>query len=341
MQWPIGPRAPRQGPNGWERRTSIAGEVGSGRLTAAAFVLAALLGAASRVWASNPNSGLLVLVGAACAGVGLLAASHNIGPRLGLSELGEGRSLLVIAGSLTALAVPWQTQIPPAHLDRLFGWQTPAAWFCIAALITAALVRRPVVRGFALTVAATALAAWVAWLGHLLLTPEVTRLSFPFQVVDLLAVGWYLAAITFLVAAEGEAARRSAEDTGAPRLSELVVWALLPGLGLVRLGRRAAGLAWLGAGGVLGFLLWVSAYGQDQFLYWSTFSYTVLLPPARSRGDVTALLWLLALLLVTSFLSTLWAARRERQPRPELASWTGLGQTGGHDRPGVAGRRRG
>lgn len=315
--------------------------MGSRRLTAAAFVLAALLGAASRVWASNPNSGLLVLLGAACAGGGLLAASHEIGPRLGLPQLGEGRSLLVIAGSLTALAVPWQTQIPPAHLDRLFGWQTPAAWFFIAALIVGTLVGRPRLRGVALAVAGTALAAWVAWLGHLLLTPEVTRLRFPFQVVDLLAVGWYLAAITFLVAAEGEAARRSADDTAPPRLSELLAWALLPGLGLVRLGRRATGLAWLGAGGVVGFLLWLSAYGQDQFLYWSTFSYTVLLPPARSRGDVTALLWLLALLLVTSFLSTLWAARRERQPRRQLASWRGLGQTGEPDSPRAAGRRRG
>ncbi|MDQ6901258.1 MAG: hypothetical protein M3072_17470 [Candidatus Dormibacteraeota bacterium] len=310
------------------------------RLIAAALVVAAVLGAASRLWASNPNSGLLVLAGAACAGGGLLAASHEIGPRLGLPQLGQGRSLLVIAGSLTALAVPWQTQIPPAHLDRLFGWQTPAAWIFVAALIAGTLVGRPRVQGIALTLAGTALAAWVVWLGHLLLTPEVTRLGFPFQVVDLLAVGWYLAVITFLIAAEAEAARRSEDEGGPARLPELLVWSFLPGLGLVRSGRRPAGLAWLGAGGVVGFLLWLSAYGQDQFLYWSTFSYTVLLPPARSRGDVTALLWLLALLLVTSFLSTLWAARGERQPRRQLESWTSLGQAGEPDSPRAPGRRR-
>ncbi|MDQ6899032.1 MAG: hypothetical protein M3072_05915 [Candidatus Dormibacteraeota bacterium] len=162
-----------------------------------------------------------------------------------------------------------------------------------------------------------------------------------FRVVDLLAVGWYVAAISFLVAAEGEAARRSQDEAVPPRLPEVLGWALLPGLGLVRLGRRGAGLAWLGAGAVIGFLLWVSAYGQDQFLYWGTFSNTVLLPPARSRADVTGLLWLVALLLLTSLLSTLWAARREGQPPRRLASWTGLGESAEPDSQRSAELRRG
>lgn len=300
--------------------------MGRRRLVALAFALAVLLGLAGRLFAGNPNSGLLTLAGALCAGGALLAGIHQLGPRFGAPGLREGRSLLIVAGSLATLAVPWQIEIPPAHLSRLFGWQTPLAWVFAAALIAGSLFARWRWQGPGLALAGLALAAWGAWLGHLLLTREFSRLGFPFQVVDLLAVGWYVAVATFLLAAEGEAARRGEDDAALPGLPELLTWALLPGLGLVRLGRRSAGLGLLGAAGVVGFLLWLSAYGQDQFLYWSTFSYTPLLPPPRLRNDVTALLGVLILLVLASLAWTVLTMKEERQPRRQLSSWAGLGQ---------------
>jgi hypothetical protein len=197
---------------------------------------------------------------------------------------------------LIALLTPWSVPVRTLHWPQVFGWQSPLPALALAAM---ALVYLPVVRRYAtavVLVSGLALLAWVGWVSVQLLTPPFRHSGFSFLPIDLLGEGWYIASLAFVITVDGLAVQASADDHPATARD---VWpfAIVPGMGLVRLHYAFRGRVWFFAFTLAIFLLQTTAVGVEEFQYFASLGG---LPPGRARtaalvpSIVAVLLWLLS-----------------------------------------------
>jgi hypothetical protein len=197
---------------------------------------------------------------------------------------------------LIALLTPWSVPVRSLHWPQLFGWQSPLPVLAITAM---GLVYLPQLRRHAtpaVVISGLALLAWAGWVSVQLLTTSFRHSGFPFLPIDLLGEGWYIAWLAFVITVDGLAVQASADDHPATARD---VWpfAIVPGMGLVRLHYAFRGRFWFFAFAVAIFLLQTTAIGVEEFQYFASLGG---LPPGRSRtaallpGIFALLLWLLA-----------------------------------------------
>ncbi|MDQ6742271.1 MAG: hypothetical protein M3Z97_05090 [Candidatus Dormibacteraeota bacterium] len=297
------------------------------RLVVLALGLALLFGVAFLAARGNENAGILLFFSAVCAGLGLLRLLVALLQRFdGVASgiWGYERETVVIALALVALATPWRIDITLAGAGGILGWQSPVLWLVFLALTPSVSRRLARWESVGLAVSGAGLAAWLGWSAWLLFTPGFSRLHFPFQPLDLVGVGWYLALAAWVVAVEGAVARRGWERSGKASPFGVLPWAAVPGAGLIRLGRPALGRAYLLAAALMVFLLRLTAYTPADFAYNATNN---KLPDPVPRTDAVVLAAILAVLWLASVVHTLAAVRRQ-SPSRQLPSLQRTGRQG-------------
>jgi hypothetical protein len=297
------------------------------KLVAGAWLLALLLVAAYLLVRADPNAGLLLIPAAVLAGVGLLRILVAVlqlvdGAQSGV--WGYFQETVVLVLLLAALVAPWRVEVALAHAAAIFGWQVPLALLAALGLVPSLARRLARWEGVGLAVTGASLAAWLAWLASLLLTPDFARFHFPFVPLDLVGVGWYLVLAAWAVAVESAASRTAWRTSGKGGKVRLLGWAMVPGAALLRIGRTAHGRAYLLAAAFLVFLLRLSAYTPNDFAYYATSN---RLPPDAARTDTFVLAALLAAIWLASIAHYLAAARRSREDRPAVPSWDRIGRS--------------
>jgi hypothetical protein len=181
------------------------------------------------------------------------------------------------------------------------------AWVLAIGLLLSVMESARPYHGWALAASGLALLAWVGWASWLLTTPGFTSLHFSFTPVDLLSTGWFAGLVGFLLASDGYASRQSHDQVpGRPR--DVWLFALVPGMGLVRLGFYARGRAWLGAAVLAVAFIAVSAVNDSEFSYWAHYN---TMPPNRGRLDVVIGVIALGLVMLFSWIDT-WRSLRQR-----------------------------
>ncbi|MDQ6773781.1 MAG: hypothetical protein M3024_12465 [Candidatus Dormibacteraeota bacterium] len=276
--------------------------------------------------ADNPNSGLLLVAAALGAGVGVLRLSVLVVRAMDGSQSSAGsyeRQTVVLGLLLLALALPWRVEIAIAHANVLFGWQSPAAWGVVIAIAPAVSSRLRRWEGIGFAIAGACLAAWMLWLAWLSSTPSFAGLHFSFLPIDLIGYGWYAALAAVAIAIDGAASRAAYQGTE-QGVRGAGLWSLAPGVGLIRLGRKAAGRTFMGAAAFVLFLIQASAVTPVEFAYYQSFTWTP--PPARSRLDVAGLTVILVLTWLLSLAGTALAIRHDREPKRQLPTYEHLGE---------------
>lgn len=268
------------------------------------LALGLLFGLVFLLTRSNPNAGIFLFLGIVCMGLVLVALFASGVQRVGgsvLQRTGRSERDLLAAGLLLiALLTPWTAAVPPLHWQQIFGWQLPVA---LVAVVAMALTYVRPVRRFSVglvVVAAISLIAWAAWVTLQVSTPTFSHSGFPFLPIDLLGEGWYIALLALAVTVDGIAARGS-DDPAVPRA--VVVWgfALMPGMGLLRLHYPGRGRLWLFAAAFAIFLVQANAVSAEEFDYYASLGG---LPPPRPRGAVLIPIALLVILWLLSLLDT-------------------------------------
>src|SRR5437660_676515 len=145
-------------------------------------------------------------------------------------------------------------------------------------------------------------------IAYLLTRPSFSKWPFGCTPVDLVSTGWYAGLIGWVIAVDAFAVRRAREPTLAQPKD---VWplALVPGMGLVRLGYAGRGRLWLVAAVLAVAFIGISAVSDSEFAYWAHYGTT---PPDRGRLDVALSAAALALVLVASWFDT-WRSLRRRE----------------------------
>jgi hypothetical protein len=280
-------------------------------LVAAPFAVAYLL------TRNNPNSEVLLIVAVFCGGLALAFAMASGLQRVGAIALRlsrrSSRDIMIIGLAALTLLTPWTIEVAVGHLPRAFGWTNPLAWVVVVGLVASVMESARPYHGPALTATGAALIAWVGWAGWLLSTPSFSTLHFTFMPVDLISTGWYAGLIGWVIAVDGFASRRAREPQRA-RARDVWRLALVPGMGLVRLGFAGRGRAWL-AGAILAVaFIGVAAVNDSEFAYWAHWDIT---PPDRGRLDVVLAAAALGLVLLGSWFDTWRALRR----RASMSDW--------------------
>jgi hypothetical protein len=289
-----------------------------------AWLLALTFGFAYLVLRGDNNSGLLLVVAVACAAIGLMRVLVELLQRLDgtvTGVWGYEHETVVIALALAALFTPWRVEIALAGAAGILGWQSPLAWVAVLGLVPSLTRRLSRWEGTGLAITGIGLGAWLAWTTWLLFTAEFARLDFPFQPLDLIGIGWYLALAAWVVAVDGAAARRGWEVSGEGRPTSVLPWAVVPGAGLVRLARPALGRVYLAATALGVFLLRLTAYTPAYFAYNAN---NHKLPNSPPRTDALVLAAVLGALWLASVAHTLMAARSS-EPSRRLPSLEHLG----------------
>jgi hypothetical protein len=212
---------------------------------------------------------------------------------------------IVVAFCVIASVVsPWWVSVPPAHLRETFGFESPACWVAVAAMLIALLAeaRAAVV---ALAVVELVLMASFGWAMWVVTTPRFAQLGFPFVGTDLLGPGWYAAAIGLLVTAA--VVVKDLEDRNVRIGRELWILTALPGFGLIRLGSWNRGLIWTALFSAALYFASTDSPDPAQFIEYGR---TGNVPPPIPRGPEWILLALAALLFVLSVAVTVVRARR-------------------------------
>lgn len=212
--------------------------------------------------------------------------------------------LLVGICVLASVVSPWSINISPAHLAQSFGFQTPACWLAVIALIAATVLeaRAAVV---ALAIVELVLAGWFGWAMWVVTTPRFADLGFPFVGTDLIGPGWYAIAVGLLLGAG--AVVKELNDRGIPIGVDLWVLTAIPGFGLMRLGQWSRGAMWAALFSAAFYFASTDSPDPTQFADYGRYGNV---PPAYSRGAEWALLALAALLGVVSVAVTVWQRRR-------------------------------
>jgi hypothetical protein len=275
------------------------------------LLVAAPFAAAYFLTRSNENSLFLLIIAVFFVGLALAFAMAS-----GLQQVGtiafrlsgrSSRDIVVVGLGALSLLTPWSIELAMGHLHQIFGWTNPVAWvLAIGLLLSVTESARPY-HGWALAASGLALLAWVGWASWLLTTPGFTSLHFSFMPVDLFSTGWFAGLGGFLLASDGYASRQSRDPVpGRPR--DVWLLALVPGMGLVRLGFYARGRAWLGAAVLAVAFTAVSAVSDSEFSYWAHYN---TMPPNRGRLDVVIGVIALGLVMLFSWIDT-WRSLRQR-----------------------------
>jgi len=274
-------------------------------LVAAPFAVAYLL------TRNNPNSEVLLIIAVFCVGLALtFAAASGLQRAGGLALRLSGRSpidIMIVGLAGLSLLTPWTIEVALGNLRQVFGWTNPLAWVVALCLLLSVMRSARPYHGLALTAAGAALVAWVGWAGWLLTTPTFRKLPFTFMPVDLISTGWYAGLIGWLIVVDAFASRRARE----PKVAQgRDVWplALVPGMGLVRLGFFGKGRIWLAVALVAIAFIGISAVNDSEFTYWAHYN---TLPPDRGRLDVVLGAASLGLVLLASWFDT-WRTLRRR-----------------------------
>jgi len=271
------------------------------------LALGALFAIAFALTRANANAGLFLFLAVVCLGVALVSLFARGLQRFGgtiRSRTGGSERDLVLGGLLViALLTPWTVALPTLRFPQIFGWQSPVALVVIAALLVVRIPwrgRRPAVP--ALLLAGLGLSAWFAWAGFKLLMPGFRHTGFPFLPIDLVGEGWYIALVAFVVSVDGLAVQESAADRPA-RPRDVWPFAVIPGMGLVRMHYRGRGRFWSLAVGFWLLLLQANAIGVEEFQYYAALR---SLPEPRRRG--AALVPVVLGLVI--WLASLWDTRQ-------------------------------
>jgi hypothetical protein len=222
------------------------------------------------------------------------AAIRRISPRL----------VVVAALSIGCLVAPWTEWIAAADAPTIWGWRNPLAWLAIGGSVGALLLSGRRLRGAALVIGGIALASWWGYVGWRLAQPSFSRLVFPFQPQDLIGIGWFLALVAWLLAADAVASQQSDADVGRAGGLSVALWSLVPGLGLVRSGERGRGRVWMiVAFGLAIFLLSTAAVDPNELSYANAY-HSVPTVPAR-RLNIYVDLVIVAVIVAGSWIDTL------------------------------------
>lgn len=236
----------------------------------------------------------------------------------------SGHDLVVSILLLGALLTPWSVAVPTLQWPRLFAWQSPPALVAIGAL---ALVPIRHARRYAvplIVVAGLALVGWGGWAAAQLLTPSFLSSGFPFLPIDLIGEGWYIGWLAFAVAVDALAVEASADERPA-RPWEVWPFALVPGMGLVRLRYFGRGRFWLLAVAFFVFLIKASAVNPSEFQYYGAYGG---LPEPRPRAAVLIPFVLGVLTWLASLWDTHQKLRLEKIPDRSILRATKDGDSG-------------
>jgi hypothetical protein len=288
-----------------------------GTLIRGLLALGAVFVGAFALMRGNANAGIFLVLAVVCVGFALVSLFARGLQRFGgsvLTRSGRSERELLIAGLLlTALLTPWSTAIPPVQWPQQFGWQSPLALLIVAALVIVRVHRLRRYRLPAILIAGVGLLAWIAWVSAQLLTPTFRNTGFPFLPIDLLGEGWSIALLAFIVTIDGMAIETVGDDHPA-RPSEVWPFAVVPGMGLVRMYYTARGRLWLAASAFAAFLVQANGIDWAEFQYYGSLG---SLPEPRPRHAVLIPLTLGFLI----WLASLWDTRRKLQlERTEAAS---------------------
>ena len=275
-------------------------------LVSAPFAIAYLL------TRGNPYSEILLIVAIFCAGLALMfAMASGLQQVAGVALRLSGRSprdIMIVGLAALSVLTPWTIAVDVANLHQVFGWTNPLAWLTALGLLTSVTQSARPYHGWALVAAGVAFLGWIGWAGFVLTTPSFSKWPFSFTPVDLVSTGWYAGLIGWVIAVDAFAVRRAREPTLAQPKD---VWplALVPGMGLVRLGYAGRGRLWLVAAVLAVAFIGISAVSDSEFAYWAHYGTT---PPDRGRLDVALSAAALALVLVASWFDT-WRSLRRRE----------------------------
>ena len=218
------------------------------------------------------------------------------------------RDIMIVGLAALSILTPWTITVAVANLHQLFGWTNPLAWVLAVGLVLFVMESARPYHGLALAAAGAALLAWLGWSAFVLSTLSFNKLPFTFMPVDLISTGWFAGLIGWVVAVEAFAARGAREPKPAQSKD---VWplAVVPGMGLVRLGFAGRGRVWLAAAVLVVAFIGISAVNDSEFAYWAHYDTT---PPDRGRLDVLLGAAALVLVLLASWFDT-WRSLRRRE----------------------------
>ena len=276
------------------------------------LLIAAPFGVAYLLTRDNPNSELLLIVALFCIGLAVAFAIASGLQRAGVLAVRlSGRSprdIMIVGLAALSILTPWTITVAVANLHQLFGWTNPLAWVLAVGLVLFVMESARPYHGLALAAAGAALLAWLGWSAFVLSTPSFNKLPFTFMPVDLISTGWFAGLIGWVVAVEAFAARGAREPKPAQSKD---VWplAVVPGMGLVRLGFAGRGRVWLAAAVLVVAFIGISAVNDSEFAYWAHYDTT---PPDRGRLDVLLGAAALVLVLLASWFDT-WRSLRRRE----------------------------
>jgi hypothetical protein len=249
------------------------------------LALGALFALAFALTRANSNAGLFLFLAVVCLGVALVfgfaRGLQRFGGRLRQRTGGTERDLVLGGLVLISLLTPWTVGVPPLGFPQIFGWQTPAALVVLLALIVARLPFRRGLAAPALLVAGLGLVGWVVWAIAQLVGPGFRHTGFPFLPIDLIGEGWYVALVAFVVSVDGLAVEAAAADRPV-RAGDVWAFALVPGMGLVRMQYVGRGRLWAIAVGFSLALLQANAVGAEEFQYYEALGRS--LPEPRQRA---------------------------------------------------------
>jgi len=150
--------------------------------------------------------------------------------------------VLTVICVVLALVSPWTIEIPQVHADVNFGFQNPICWLVVLAMFAALLTANAALRVAAALAAEFFLLVWFAWATWAAASSQYSSVDFPFIGIDLIGPGWFEAALG-LFAIGAVAARQFHDQEVRPGL-EVWLLSLIPGMGLIRIGRTARGVLW-------------------------------------------------------------------------------------------------
>ena len=281
-------------------------------LVSGMLLIAAPFGVAYLLTRDNPNSEVLLIVALFCIGLAVAFAIASGLQRAGVLAVRlSGRSprdIMIVGLAALSILTPWTITVAVANLHQLFGWTNPLAWVLAVGLVLFVMESARPYHGLALAAAGAALLAWLGWSAFVLSTLSFNKLPFTFMPVDLISTGWFAGLIGWVVAVEAFAARGAREPKPAQSRD---VWplAVVPGMGLVRLGFAGRGRVWLAAAVLVVAFIGISAVNDSEFAYWAHYDTT---PPDRGRLDVLLGAAALVLVLLASWFDT-WRSLRRRE----------------------------
>jgi hypothetical protein len=219
-------------------------------------------------------------------------------------------ALIAVFASIASIASPWSISIPPAHVTQSFGFQTPACWLVVIALLAAAVLELRIAV-VAVAIATGTVIAWFGWAMLIVATPQFTALPFPFVGTDLIGGGWYAAAVGLLVVAAFVV--RGLVERPAPAGVDLWIFTVIPGYGLMRLGEWGQGLT---LALVFSGALYLASTDSPDPAVFADYGHTNNVPPPITREPEWILLTLAAAIWLFSVAMTVWRANRRRRIQP-------------------------